>query len=84
MPSLTVFCRLCSHMEILGGYIPGWVGGGFLHNGLHGEQPRPQGFSLKKWVREKPWGGGCTGRPSPNRDIFSSTVFIRLTALGAY
>ena len=26
MPSLTVFCRLCSHMEILGGYIPG-VGG---------------------------------------------------------
>ena len=26
MPSLTVFCRLCSHMEILGGYFPG-VGG---------------------------------------------------------
>ena len=26
MPGLTVFCRLCSHMEILGGYIPG-VGG---------------------------------------------------------
>ena len=24
-------------------------------------QPRPQGFSLKKWVgREKPWGRGCT------------------------
>ena len=23
-------------------------------------QPRPQGFSLKKWVgREKPWGRGC-------------------------
>ena len=26
MPSLTVFCQLCSHMEVLGGYIPG-VGG---------------------------------------------------------
>ena len=24
------------------------------------QQPRPQGFSLKKWVgREKPWGRGC-------------------------
>ena len=32
---------------------------------LHPTQPRPQGFSLKKWVgrpthlREKPWGRGC-------------------------
>ena len=26
------------------------------------DQPRPQGFSLKKWpthLREKPWGRGC-------------------------
>ena len=22
-------------------------------------QPRPQGFSLKKWKREKPWERGC-------------------------
>ena len=22
-------------------------------------QPRPQGFSLKKFLREKPWGRGC-------------------------
>ena len=34
-------------------------------------QPRPQGFSLKKWVgrpthflREKPWGRGCPPAPS--------------------
>ena len=27
------------------------------------EQPRPQGFSLKKWVgREKPWGRGWAKR----------------------
>ena len=28
-------------------------------------QPRPQGFSLKKWVgREKPWGRGCRSQSS--------------------
>ena len=33
-------------------------------------QPRPQGFSVKKWVgrpthflREKPWGRGCAAQP---------------------
>ena len=29
------------------------------HQRLISSQPRPQGFSLKKWVREKPWGRGC-------------------------
>ena len=26
------------------------------------KQPRPQEFSLKKWVREKPWGWGWVKR----------------------
>ena len=37
MPSLTVFCRLFPIWKFLEVTFPGWVGEGFLYNGLYGE-----------------------------------------------
>ena len=44
----------------LANLVPRTLFPGFGSGPHHQSQPRPQGFSLKKWVREKPWGRGCT------------------------
>ena len=43
------------------------------------DQPRPQGFSLKKW--EKPWGRGCSHDIPPSGKIFSQARRYPLFAL---
>ena len=51
------------------------------------KQPRPQGFSLKKWVGEKPWGRGWVSKwyvfplPPPPSNSFSLVSSLNSTAV---